>query len=539
MIVQGIKDLFAQGIRDGWSVTHAGQLGTSQQVACDVVIVGTGAGGGVTAEILATAGLSVVLIEEGPLRTSNQFNMDEKQAYQDLYQEGAARTSADGAITILQGRSVGGSTTINWTSSFRTPAPTLQAWSDGFALHGCSAAEMAPWFKSMEDRLNIHPWEQTPNANNQLLGEGCKQLGYSYGTISRNVRGCWNLGYCGMGCPTNAKQSMLVTTLPEALKRNAHLYFRARAEQLLMSGDRVLGVVCHGMKEDGIHATGTVLTVHARHTVLAGGGINTPGLLLRSQVPNPHQRIGQRTFLHLVNSSRGIYAQEVQAAHGAPQSIYSDHFVWKDGVHGPMGYKLEVMPLHPALTAALVGESGPELAMEMHQFRHMSMMLGLMRDGFHEGSPGGTISLRDDRTPVVNYPLTDYIRDGLRRSLLSMAEIQFAAGAKSVRPLHRDALSYTSLAQAQAAIKDLAMEKFHLRLGSAHVMGGCAMGEDEKQCVTDSLGRLRHVQHCSIHDGSLFPTSIGANPQLSIYAQAARLSTNLVAELTKLKAATT
>ena len=538
MIVQGIKDLFAEGIRDGWQVTHTGQMRTHQQITCDVVIVGTGAGGGVTAEILATAGLSVVLIEEGPLRTSNQFNMDEKQAYQDLYQEGAARTSDEGAITILQGRSVGGSTTINWTSSFRTPAPTLQAWSDGFGLRGCSETEMTPWFERMERRLNIHPWEQTPNANNQLLAEGCAKLGYSYGTIARNVKACWNLGYCGMGCPTNAKQSMLVTTLPEALKRHARLYYRARAEQLLMSGDRVLGVICQGMKEDGIHTSGTVLTVRARHTVLAGGGINTPGLLLRSQVPNPHHLIGKRTFLHLVNSSRGIFAQEVQAAHGAPQSIYSDYFVWKDGAHGRMGYKLEVMPLHPALTAALVGESGQELAMEMHQHRYMSMMLGLMRDGFHEESPGGSISLRDDRTPVVHYPLTDYIRDGLRRALLSMAEIQFAAGAKTVRPLHRDALSYTSLGQAKAAIEGLAMEKFHLRLGSAHVMGGCAMGEDEKLCVTDSLGRLRYVQNCSIHDGSLFPTSIGANPQLSIYAQAARLSTALLAELIQPKAAT-
>ncbi len=529
--VAGIADRFREGMAAGWRVIDAGSLRQDTDVECDVVIIGSGAGGGTSAEILSAAGLSVVIVEEGPLRTSNDFSMDERSAYRELYQEGAARSSDDGAIMILQGRSVGGSTTVNWTSSFRTPAATLTTWADVFGVRGVSATEMAPWFERMEQRLDIQPWPLPPNANNASLALGCERLGLQHGVMRRNVRGCWNLGYCGMGCPTNAKQSMLVTTLPAALGHGARLYHHARAWRLLTQGDRVSGVACVGMHADHQRPTGVALRIHARHTVLAGGGINSPALLLRSQVPDPYRNIGRRTFLHLVDASRADFDSVIDAGHGAPQSVYSDHFVWQDGAAGAMGYKLEVMPLHPGLTASLLGESGDDLHVSMQRYRSMSMMIALMRDGFHEQSLGGRVELREDGTPTLHYPLTDYVRDGLRRGLLSMAEIQFAAGAKEVRPLHRDASVCTSWAQARGMIAGLAMEKLRLRLGAAHIMGGCAMGEDEQRCVTDSEGQVRHLRQISVIDGSLFPTSIGANPQLSIYALAAKLASGLAQRL--------
>jgi len=145
--------------------------------------------------------------------------MREREAYPQLYQESAARQTADKSITILQGRCVGGGTTVNWTSSFRTPARTLNHWRDAHGLKRTAAADLEPWFARMEERLGIAPWAVAPNENNDVLRRGCAKLGYSHGVIARNVKGCANLGYCGMGCPTNAKQSMLVTTIPAALAR--------------------------------------------------------------------------------------------------------------------------------------------------------------------------------------------------------------------------------------------------------------------------------------------------------------------------------
>ncbi|MCY1293004.1 putative GMC-type oxidoreductase [compost metagenome] len=277
--------------------------------------------------------------------------------------------------------------------------------------------------------------------------------------------------------------------------------------------------------------TGRKITVKARHYVLAGGGINTPALLLRSQAPDPHGRLGKRTFLHLVNFSAAQFEQVINPFYGAPQSIYSDHFQWDDGTTGRMSYKLEVPPLHPALTATLLGGFGADSALRMEQLPHTNMMLALLRDGFHPDSAEGTVELRGDGSPVLDYRVTDYAWDGVRRAFHTMAEIQFAAGAKAVMPLHTDAGYVKTLAEAKALIDRLPLELYRTRLGSAHVMGGCAMGEDVTRSVADSLGRHHQLTNLSIHDGSLFPTSIGANPQLSVYGLTAQLATALAERL--------
>ena len=159
-------DIYSAGIASGWKVTDASTLQKNQTLEADVVIVGTGAGGGTAAEILSQAGLKVLMIEEGALKTSANFkDLDESRAYRELYQEAAGRASSDGAIAILQGRAVGGTTVVNWTASFRTPNETLKHWADVHQIKGHNPEEMKPWFEKMEQRLNIAPWAMSPNPN--------------------------------------------------------------------------------------------------------------------------------------------------------------------------------------------------------------------------------------------------------------------------------------------------------------------------------------------------------------------------------------
>ena len=257
-------------------------------------------------------------LEEGPLRSSSDFRMREAEAYPELYQESAARRTRDKAIGILQGRCVGGGTTVNWTSSFRTPASTLAHWQRAFGLDGYDEAALAPWFDAMEARLGIAPWTVAPNANNAALARGAAKLGVSSDAIRRNVRGCWNLGYCGMGCPTNAKQSMLVTTIPASLDKGGELLFLARANRLLHDGGKVSGLECLAMDARCVAPTGRKITVKARHYVLAGGGINSPAVLLRSKAPDPNGRVGQRTFLHVVNFSAAQFDAVLQGCRTTP-----------------------------------------------------------------------------------------------------------------------------------------------------------------------------------------------------------------------------
>ncbi len=526
-----IADPIQAGLRAGWSVIDASRAEHDVMLEADVAIVGSGAGGGTAAEILARAGLAVVILEEGPLRSSSDFRMREAQAYPELYQESAARKTADKAINILQGRCVGGGTTVNWTSSFRTPPATLAWWAREFGLAGFSVDDMAPWFERMEERLSIAPWLVEPNANNRALLRGAAVLGIVTPAIPRNVKGCWNLGYCGMGCPTNAKQSMLVTTIPAALERGATLVTRVRAERFLLAGDKVRTLEARALDAAGLVPTSRKVHVRARAYVAAAGAIGTPALLLRSHVPDPAAIVGRRTFLHPSVVSAADMPETIDGFAGAPQSIYSDHFLETHPIDGPMGFKLEVPPLHPLLTATTLPDDGTQHAKWMRGFRHMQVVIALLRDGFNPASAGGTVRLRDDGTPVLDYPLTPFVWEGARRAFLAMAEVQFAAGAKSVSPAHGFGAPFTSLATAKAAIERFDLRPLYTRVVSAHVMGGAPLGPDPRRAVVDTDGRHHHLDNLYVCDGSLFPTSIGANPQLSIYGFAARLASQMAQSL--------
>lgn len=528
--MSSIADPIQEGLSRGWRVYGGAHGALPAESSFDVAIVGSGAGGGITAELLAQSGLAVVIIEAGPLRSSRSFRQLEREAYAQLYQEANARKTADNAIAILQGRCVGGSTTVNWTSSFRTPTATLDHWRSHHGLGSFSEAELAPWFRAVEQRLHIAPWQTAPNENNALLARGAQALGLSYGTIARNVNGCWNLGSCGLGCPVNAKQSMLVTTLPAALDRGAHLYVEAPVTRLVVAAGRIQHLECVSALPDG-SATGAPARVRARHYVVSGGAINTPALLLRSKVPDPRGLLGRRTFLHPVVLSSATHAQRVEGWAGAPQSVYSDHFLDHSPFEGPMGFKLEAPPLHPMVFATATTGFGVEHAQRMALFPHTQVVLALLRDGFHPESVGGTVGLRSDGSPLLDYPLTPYVLEGARRAMLAMAELQFASGARTVVVAHEFASPCSSWAEARRQIEQLPMQPLLTKFFSAHVMGGCPMASDESRGVVRPDGVHWHLENLSIHDGSLFPTSIGANPQLSIYGIVNRMATALAKRL--------
>jgi choline dehydrogenase-like flavoprotein len=532
-----LKDPVREGIQRGWKVMGGPFAAPPENITCDVVIIGSGAGAGITAELLTKAGLQVVIVEEGPLKSSSDFNQKESEAYPQLYQESAARKTEDKAINILQGRCVGGSTTVNWTSSFRTPAPTLEFWQDRFDLKNYTVDALSPYFEQAERRLNIVPWLTPPNENNDLLRRGAAKLGIPAQAIARNVKGCWNLGSCGMGCPTNAKQSMLVTTIPAALDKGARLLTETRAERFELRNGRVTALLCQSLESNSalrqqIRGQGTIKIV-AKHYVLAGGAINSPAVLLRSGAPDPQGHLGKRTFLHPVVMSSGVFEQKVEAWTGAPQTIYTDHFLETQAIDGPIGYKLEAPPLHPIIFASTVPGIGKSQHDLLKAFPNTHTLLALMRDGFNAGAPGGQVKLRGDNSPVLDYALTDYIMEGGRRALLSMMEIQFAAGAQQVLPLHEMAQPYTTWSQARDAVNALPMKPLLTKVVSAHVMGGCGLGGTERLGVTRPDGVHWQIENLSIHDGSLFPTSIGANPQLSVYGVVNLLSQGLASRLTR------
>jgi choline dehydrogenase-like flavoprotein len=293
------------------------------------------------------------------------------------------------------------------------------------------------------------------------------------------------------------------------------------------------------MDPRGVDETPRRLTVRAKAFIAAAGAIGTPALLLRSDVPDPHGLVGKRTFLHPTVVSAAIMPHRIDGFAGAPQTVYSDHYLDTLSPGGPIGFKLEAPPIHPILAAITLPGHGAPHARLMRELPRLHVLIALLRDGFHPDSRGGTVRLQADGTPLLDYPLTDYIWEGVRRAFAAMAELQFAAGAVSVMPIHGAGTAFTSFAAARSAIGTFALAPLATSVFSAHVMGGCPIGSDERRACVDEAGRFRGLANLYVVDGSLFPTSIGANPQLSIYAIAAKLADGIATTLTGRRATST
>lgn len=305
-----------------------------------------------------------------------------------------------------------------------------------------------------------------------------------------------------------------------------------RAERLRFSADRVTAVEGLALDARGVRPTGRRVQLRAPWVIVAAGAINSPALLLRSGVADPHARIGKRTFLQTHNYSLAFMPGVVDGFSGVQQSVYVDQFTWRDGVAGRAGFNMEAAGAQPVVSMNFWKGIGTEMVDFARRLRFLHTLVSQIRDGFHPESPGGEVHLRDDGSAVLDYPINDYIWDGVRSSYLAMAECQFAAGAERVHPACSDAQWYRSWSEARAEVAALRLRPSNVFLNSTHPLGGCAMGSDPRTSVVDPFGRHHQVPNLAVFDGSVFPTSLGVNPCLSIYALTARNATALVERIT-------
>jgi choline dehydrogenase-like flavoprotein len=485
-------------------------------LSCDVCVIGSGAGGSVLAHELASSGKAVILLEEGGYHTRREFDLTEAKAFANLYQEMGNRTTDDLAITVLPGRSVGGGTTVNWCTCFRTPARILEHWRNVHGVEGLTEQTLQPHWEWMEHRLHIQEWpEERINRNNRILWDGCGKLGYARGLIHRNVNNCGNLGYCGMGCPIDAKQSMLATLIPDAVEKGLTLYANASVRTLETQGRKISAVHAEVLDPKTDLPTGRRIRIRPKVAAVCGGAINSPGLLLRSGLEGGG-RVGKRLFLHPTMVTTAVFEEPVEAYAGAPQSVHSHHFAERGP--GKVGFFMEVPPVHPLLAATTLSGFGVSHEELMAQLPYTQASIALSIDGLLPEEEGGTVGLRTHGFGRyrIDYPLTEPLWESFRASVREMARIQFAAGAKRVTTLHAEPINLES--EADLPKLDAApWEKLRLRVVTAHQMGGCAMGKDPATSVVDSKLRYHNLDNLFVVDGSVFPTSLGVNPQLSIY----------------------
>ncbi|MGZ4305652.1 MAG: GMC family oxidoreductase N-terminal domain-containing protein, partial [Solirubrobacteraceae bacterium] len=489
------------------ALTTVELVGRDVELDCDVVIVGSGAGGGATAGVLAAAGLDVVVVESGDYFDDQDFDGSELGAITRYYMAAPTATH-DQSVGLLAGACLGGGTVVNYTTSFRTPDDVRAEW----ASHGVPAFTSDDYTASLDavcERLGVNQEYNEPSTREQKLRDGCLALGWHVDAMPRGVRKCAQgkeCGYCGLGCRVGAKQSVVKTWLADAHGAGARLVVRCRVRKVVVEGGSARGVV-------GVTAEGKRLEIRSRAVVAACGAIHTPALLRRSGLQNAN--IGKHLRLHPATAVFGVFDEELKPWEGVMQALYSDQF--RD-LHDGYGLKFETAAEHPHLFIGFAPWRGARDHLGLMEAMSSTVPIGvLLRD-----RDGGEVRVGRDGEPVVRYRLSSFDADHLRTGIDGAAQMLEAAGARRVFSSHSKWVGYDpstgSRSQFMADADAAGYGPARCILNSFHIMGSARMGGSPATSACDPTGQTWEVRDLYVLDGSSFPTASGVNPQISIQA---------------------
>ena len=482
-------------------------------------MIGSGAGGAVVAAELAAAGRDVVLLEQGGYHTRRDFDQREDHMLPLLFEDGGMRTTEDGHIGILQGRGVGGSTVHNLCYCFRAPDPILALWREE---HGVGElASLRDSFERVERGLGVQaiaPEELNPL--NRRLQLGAQRLGY-HGLVAKHNRiGCVRSGYCILGCAYDAKQSMLVTYIPRAEQAGARIWANCRADRIHVSTTGRRGVSATLLDEHG-RAHGE-LEVEASVVVCCAGGIATPLLLEASGLGGASGHRGRNLHLHPSVMAWGIFSEPIHAYYGIPQAYYIDEFI--DLARDPhSGYVLMPISGAPVLTASMLPGFGPELFGSLRDLPRIGGLLALL----HDQSSGSVTRGRGGR-PRIRYRLTQNDRQQLTNGLRHIVEVLWASGAERVIVPYLEDPLVLSPGDGTALIEARGVREGLIPLSSTHPQSSCRMGGSPETSVVNPWGELHDIPGIFVADMSVFPTSLGAPPQITTAALADRSARHIL-----------
>lgn len=488
----------------------------SRVLVCEVCVIGAGAGGAIVAAELAEAGADVLLLEQGSHHSPDDFTARPPQMLARLYRDaGQTLTLGNPPILMPLGSGIGGTTLVNSGTCFRTPPDVLSSWRDQLGLH-IDEEELSRCFARVEAALSVA--EVTPElagGNAAVALRGAQRLGWSHGYLRRNAKGCVGSGVCAFGCPTSAKQHTGITYVPRARAAGAQIITGATARRIATRSGRAIHV-------EATLAGGEAIEVRASEVVVAAGTIHTPGLLARSGLGLRSGQLGRNLSIHPATAAFALMEERVDMGRGVPQSFYIDEFaeqgIMLEGIAGPPSYAAMSLPL-----------SGRRHEEAMARYPFLAQF-GLMVSDSSRGSvrsPRGSlaqtlarsrggVAAAVERTPLISYDLDDTDLSRFRGGLSRLQELFLAAGAKEVYlPLPN------GVQPARARRGDLRLIAFH-PLGTARANPRCENG------VVDADLAVHGVKGVHVADGSVVPSSLGVNPQLTIMALATRLAFHML-----------
>lgn len=490
----------------------------------DIIIVGSGAGGGTVASRLiplVQQGLRVAVLEAGPYYPKEYLTQREIEMM-DLFYNGGAWPNKDTTITMTIGEAMGGSTLMYTGVTFRLPDDVMHDW----GIEGISPDDLHPRFDRIEKEINvIQPTEEITNDNNRLFKEGCDKLGYSVEKIPLNLRNCEQMAFCNLGCAKGNKQGTANVQIPAAKSAGIDL----------IPNCRVLHVKENELKArisdapDGTlpsHLPAGEYTIKAKKIILSGGTTGTSSLLLKSGFGDKLPSIGKYITLHPAMTVNGIYPEVIKNYKGFPKVYYTTEFTESDDFY------IETAFYYPFVTTKNSCLWGEELMYVMKRYNQLMCAIILLHDEAHSHNH---LSLDRKGNPVMNYQLTKSDIEKLCKAQIKSSEIFFAAGCEAViMPASRPILLKKEMLQSKTLESFIQPAHFlptTTPVASAHLQGGCKMGKSAKDSVTDSYGKIHGFKDLYIADGSLFPKSSHVNPYLTIMALADRVAEKVVSEI--------
>ncbi len=496
-------------------------------IEADVVIVGSGAGGGVIAGELAAAGKQVCVLEMGGYFDETQFAGLELTGYQQLFLNGGPFATAEGQVSIQAGSSLGGGTVLNWTNCLRTHDWVREEWANEHGLEGLDGSGYDAHMDAVWERLGVTDECSDLNGPHQRLKDGCEARGIDFRKITRNTDPSTydpvTAGYLGFGDQSGSKNSTQKTYLADAARAEVPAEFVTwcRAEKILLEGGRAAGVEANYADPDGRTAK---VTVRAPQVVVACGSIESPALLLRSGIGGP--AAGNYLRLHPTSAIFGLFEGEQEPWWGPPQAGLSHEF---ENLGDGYGFLLECAQHTTGLYGAAVPwRSGRDHKEQMLKFPNGASIINLTRDHGH-----GSVTLDSRGRAVAHYPLSDELDiANLRKGLEEMVRTQEAAGALELQMLSRKTPIWRRGEDIEAFIeqvKKLSLAPYETAIFSAHQMGSCRMGTDPETSVASPDGELHDTPGVWIGDASAFPTASGTNPMFTVMSLAHRTAQRIAA----------
>jgi choline dehydrogenase-like flavoprotein len=480
----------------------------------DVLVIGSGAGGGVVAGELASAGHDVIVVEKGAYFAEHQYPRDELTGTETLYERYGALVNDDATISILAGSTLGGGTTVNWSASFRTPDAILHEWESVLGFTGATGGDLQRSFDAVWERSNVNTDESIANPNNHKLEIGSQALGYDCQVVARNVKNCGVCDFCNFGCATGAKQSTLKTYLQDAHDAGTRILVNAYVQKILHDHGQVRGAIVKISNPDGTHHT---ITIKAKMVVVSAGAIHTPAILLRSNLQN--RNIGANLRLHPTTVTTGVFADRIDPWRGAPLTRVVTDFKNLDG--DGYGVWLENAPVHPGLNGLANPWAGRQAFTDVvQQMPYTANIIILTRD-----RDSGHVTTDRRGEPIIRYRLSPYDARHLMIGMQEALKIHLAAGALEVSTPHNERLRFFSQGDGTIdhylkRVQNKGLKPNDFALFSAHQMSSARIGGDPARGAVDPTGESFEVKGLYVADGSSLPNSPGVNPMISIMAVA-------------------